>query len=261
MASLAEALTRLTSLRSSNNQETPIDECEASTEERSVEKNLEPQVEQKELKCEAQEEEDVEEEKLNDSSQQVEKVECIEVEEVVEELGEIEQGMSFTIEDDSTPTSDIDDLVELSSVELEFNVEEKCAQSPKHTLRNEEIVEEVSKQEVKLEEACQEVEVVEEEQMGVEITLVNLLKTSLSNSPPSITSFSWVKFISLSFIIPLEYGLLETDGQLRALCGFKSKREISSGWQHRSWLTRVETSRFGFKGWHRDQLDESRRNV
>jgi len=56
------------------------------------------------------------EEKPRCKLQQVEKVEYIEFEEVVEELGGVEQETNFIIEDISTLTSDIDGLIESSSV-------------------------------------------------------------------------------------------------------------------------------------------------
>ncbi|TDA89834.1 hypothetical protein, partial [Halomonas marinisediminis] len=81
-------------------------------------------------------------------------------------------------------------------------------------------------EEVNIEETCKEVEVVREEHKGVE--LANLLEIPPPKLPSSFTTFKWVKFISLSFLIPLEYGLLETDGQLRALCDIKSKKKMTS---------------------------------
>ena len=70
-------------------------------------------------------------------------------------------------------------------------------------------------------------EVVKEEPKGMELAIS--LKIPPPKLPSSFTTFKWVKFISLSFLIPFEYGLLETDGQLRALCGIKSKRKMVSG--------------------------------
>ena len=89
---------------------------------------------------------------------------------------------------------------------------------------NEESVEKESHQEeeVEIEEACKEVEEFTEEHKGVELT------RPLSKPSPSNTTFKWVKFLPLILTFPLEYGLLETDGQLRALCGIKSKRKMVS---------------------------------
>ncbi|XLT02792.1 hypothetical protein HN51_052143, partial [Arachis hypogaea] len=93
---------------------------------------------------------------------------------------------------------------------------------------------EESYQEEEVEEARKEVKVVKEEPKGMEleITLPRLLETSSPKPSPSIPSFKWVNLSSLSLISSLEYALLETNGQLRALCGFKSKREMVNGWQH-----------------------------
>jgi len=69
----------------------------------------------------------------------------------------------------------------------------------------------------------------------------------------------WVNFISLIFLIPLEYSLLETDGQLRALCGFKSNIEMVSGWKHQSRFIMVKSSKFKFNGWRVAKLNGFRR--
>ncbi|MED6173370.1 hypothetical protein PIB30_058648 [Stylosanthes scabra] len=45
---------------------------------------------------------------------------------------------------------------------------------------------------------------------------------------PSELRFEWVNFSNLNFIGPQHYGLLETDGQLKALYGVMDKREMDS---------------------------------
>ncbi|MED6225213.1 hypothetical protein PIB30_091527 [Stylosanthes scabra] len=45
---------------------------------------------------------------------------------------------------------------------------------------------------------------------------------------PSELQFEWVNFSNLNFIGPQHYGLLETDGQLKALCGVMDKKEMDS---------------------------------
>ena len=73
-----------------------------------------------------------------------------------------------------------------------------------------------------------EVEALRKGWTGVEYALSRTLETSpprLSSTP----SLEWVKFISVRLPIPLEYGILETDGQLRNLCGIKRKRRMFSG--------------------------------
>ncbi|POO76370.1 hypothetical protein C1T30_43595, partial [Bacillus sp. MBGLi97] len=58
---------------------------------------------------------------------------------------------------------------------------------------------------------------------------VILLKIFFFKLLSFLTIFKWVKFIFHSFLIPFEYGLLETDGQFRVFCGIKSKRKKVSG--------------------------------
>ena len=99
-------------------------------------------------------------------------------------------------------------------------------------------------------------EVVKEEHKGMELT--RPLETSLPKSPSNIT-FKWVKFLSLIFTFSLEYGLLETDGQLRALCGLTSKREMASGRSCHARFNMVESSKFKCKGWCKAQLNGSRK--
>lgn len=86
---------------------------------------------------------------------------------------------------------------------------------------------------VAIKEVCQELEEFTEEYKEVEIA--EPLETPLPSPLPPNTNFKWVKSLAFIFIFPLEYGLLETDGQLSALCGFKSKRKIVSNrsWYHR----------------------------
>ncbi|MED6139179.1 hypothetical protein PIB30_081483 [Stylosanthes scabra] len=45
---------------------------------------------------------------------------------------------------------------------------------------------------------------------------------------PSELQFEWVNFSNLNSISPQHYGLLETDGQLKALCGVMDKKEMDS---------------------------------
>ena len=88
------------------------------------------------------------------------------------------------------------------------------------------------------------------------------LSRSLGTPPPRLSSnpsFEWVKLLTLSSIIPIEFGLLEADGQLRPLCGINRKMRMFSGWRCKSRLIMVEASRS--KGWTSAQLDGSRRIV
>jgi len=105
-------------------------------------------------------------------------------------------------------------LVEDSEeVDQEMEIKEKEAQPPMPLVSNEEEfeLEEISQEEeVEIEEARKEVEVSKEEHKGMQlkITLPKLLETSPPKPLPSNTTFKWVKFLSLTFTFPLEYGLL-----------------------------------------------------
>ncbi|RYQ95298.1 hypothetical protein Ahy_B08g090431 [Arachis hypogaea] len=154
--------------------------------------------------------------------QQVESKEIVNEEEVVESLGKVEQEMDSIIEEFLS-------IIESSPIGLEIEVKEEDAQPLMSLVSNEEEIElEASHQEeeVEVEKSYKEVEIVKEEHKEVE--LARSLGPPLPKSP-SYTTFKWVKFLSLIFTFPLEYGLIENDGQLRALCGVKSKRELCSG--------------------------------
>ncbi|RYQ90256.1 hypothetical protein Ahy_B09g096449 [Arachis hypogaea] len=240
-ANLAKIKANLDSKDSCNKKSISTDECEKSTEERSMKEILESQHEDKEMGY---------------VLQQVESEEIVNEEEVVESLGKVEQEVDFKLESTSTPSDVVDDFVEvieLSSIELEDDVEEGNAQPPKHIMNDEELEEE---EEVEVEEACQEVEVFKEEHKGMELT--RPLETSLPKSPSNIT-FKWVKFLSLIFTFPLEYGLIENDGQLRALCGVKNKRKLSSGWKYQSRFLMVGSLKSKCNGWYSSQLKGSRK--
>ncbi|RYR49160.1 hypothetical protein Ahy_A07g035480 [Arachis hypogaea] len=246
-ANLAKIKANLDVWDSYRRQSISIEECGESTEERSMECVM----------------------------QQVERMEIVDEEEVVESLGKVEQEVDSKFENTSTPSDVVDDLVEIVepfSNELEFGVEEDNAQLPRHSMNderleeddqeasstNEECVEEVGGQGIEVEKACQEVEVVKEEHKGVKLarSLGPSLPKSLSN-----TTFKWVKFLSLSFTFSLEYGLLKTDGQLRALCGIKSKRELVNGWNCQSRFFMVGNSKSKYNGRYSSQLYGSRRII
>ncbi|QHN76627.1 uncharacterized protein DS421_19g645540 [Arachis hypogaea] len=146
---------------------------------------------------------------------------------------------------------------EPSPNEIESNVEVDFSQPPIYDLSDGEELDEIDEQRIGSEEAYEEVEINKEEHKGVK--LASTLKIPLPQPPPSILSFKWVNSLYSSFIIPLEYGLLETDGQLRHICGFKSKKKMASGWKHYSRLIMVACSKLNCKVWCRARLFGSRR--
>ena len=89
--------------------------------------------------------------------------------------------------------------------------------------------------------------------------LANSLEIPLPRPLQSNTTFKWVKFLSLTFTFPLEYGLLETDGQLRALCGIKSKRKMVSSKSCQARFNMVVCSKFKCNGCCKAQLNGSRK--
>ncbi|RYR15591.1 hypothetical protein Ahy_B04g072433 [Arachis hypogaea] len=196
-----------------------------------------------------------EDKEMGNVLQQVKEEEILEEEEVVGNLEEVEQEVDFKLENTSTP-SDVVGIDEPPSLCYRIDDNEDRAQPPTHGLSNEGCIEEVGEQGIEIEKAFQLVEIVKEEHKGM--TLAKPLETSLPKSP-SNTTFKWVKFLSLVFTFPLEYSLLEMDGQLRALCGVKSKRELASGWKCQSRFLMVENSKSRCNGWYSPQLNGSRK--
>ena len=89
-----------------------------------------------------------------------------------------------------------------------------------------------------------------EEYKGVEF--VKFLEIFILKLLSFNTNIKWVKFLFFIFIFLFEYGLFETDGQFRVLCGFKSKREMV---RIQSWCIRFnKVLRFNLKctDWYHD---------
>ncbi|MED6139016.1 hypothetical protein PIB30_079897 [Stylosanthes scabra] len=89
----------------------------------------------------------------------------------------------------------------------------------------EEVEEENEDQEV--EDVDQEVEDKDKEPKGME----NVHSASSKATPPKLPSefhFEWVNPSDINFLGPQHYGLLETDGQLKALCGVLDKKKMDS---------------------------------
>ncbi|MED6199914.1 hypothetical protein PIB30_080265 [Stylosanthes scabra] len=78
-----------------------------------------------------------------------------------------------------------------------------------------------------VEDVDHEVENKDKEQKGMEIVHSALSKATPSKLPSEL-QFEWVNFSNLNFIGPQHYGLLETDGQLKALCGVLDKKKEDS---------------------------------
>ncbi|XP_072082111.1 uncharacterized protein [Arachis hypogaea] len=139
--------------------------------------------------------------------------------------------------------------------EYEDDVEVDFSQPPTYDLSDEEDIEDFDQDAVAVEKFCKEMEEFTEEYKGVELT--EPLETPIPRPLPPNTSFKWVQSLTFIFTFPLEYGLLETDGQLRALCSFKSKREIA---RTQSWCTRFnKVLHFNSKckDWYQVQLNGS----
>ncbi|MED6126325.1 hypothetical protein PIB30_077403 [Stylosanthes scabra] len=89
----------------------------------------------------------------------------------------------------------------------------------------EEVEEENEDKEV--EDVDQEVEDKDKEPKGME----NVHSASSEATPPKLPSelhFEWVNPSNMNFLGPQHYGLLETDGQLKALCGVLDKKKMES---------------------------------
>ncbi|QHO46497.1 uncharacterized protein DS421_6g187950 [Arachis hypogaea] len=152
-------------------------------------------------------------------------------EEMVEDLGDAESPWEYKV-------------IENPSNEIEVGVKEESSHPPKH-IPYEELdgierklsslgiedqasnllgaKDKIDKQRVEFENSCEEMEVLRRRRMGY------ALSRSLEASLPKLSyipSLEWVKLISISFVVPLEYGLLETDGQHRMICGIKRKKNI-----------------------------------
>ncbi|MED6126879.1 hypothetical protein PIB30_082741 [Stylosanthes scabra] len=90
-------------------------------------------------------------------------------------------------------------------------------------------------EEVEEKNVDQEVADEDKESKGMEI----LQSASSEATPPKSPSklhFEWVNLSDMNLLGSQHYGLLETDGQFRALCGVSDKKEMSS--------LRLEESRF-----------------
>ncbi|MED6164603.1 hypothetical protein PIB30_091761 [Stylosanthes scabra] len=77
-----------------------------------------------------------------------------------------------------------------------------------------------------------------------------LQSTSSEATPPESQSklhFEWVNLSDINLLGPEHYGLLETDGQLRALCGVSDKKEMSSLRKNEERKLAEQETKFGSK--------------
>jgi len=101
------------------------------------------------------------------------------------------------------------------------------------------------------------VKIIQEEKKGLKLTFPKPFEVPppKSLSPPLVKC---VISLTLSLIIPLDYGLIEKDSQLRNLCGLGNKRNLGSGWKHDPRFIEVEYLKFCFNGWCNSQVSRSR---
>ncbi|MED6125843.1 hypothetical protein PIB30_072438 [Stylosanthes scabra] len=122
----------------------------------------------------------------------------------------------------------------------------------------EELEEENEDQEV--EDIDQEVEDKDKEPKGMEI----VHSTSSKATPhklPSELHFEWVNPSDMNFFGPQHYGLLETDGQLKVLCGVLDKKEMDSLELDESRFITCGKSEFKAYGGHLHMLHNNRAKV
>ncbi|MED6222192.1 hypothetical protein PIB30_062004, partial [Stylosanthes scabra] len=122
----------------------------------------------------------------------------------------------------------------------------------------EEVEEENEDQEA--EDVDQEVEEKDKEPKGMEI----VHSASTEATPPKLPSelhFEWVNPSDMNFFGPQHYGLLETDGQLEALCGVLDKKEMDSLELDESRFITCGESKFKAYSGHLYKLHNNRANV
>ncbi|MED6123900.1 hypothetical protein PIB30_053986 [Stylosanthes scabra] len=110
-----------------------------------------------------------------------------------------------------------------------INIVFLCANQERRedTLLNEEVVECLNQEEVH--EYLEDVKVEDEDKEPKEMKSV--YSVSSGAAPSKLLSelkFEWVNLSDLNYIDPKHYGLLETDGQLRALCEALDKKKVDA---------------------------------
>ncbi|MED6162101.1 hypothetical protein PIB30_067173, partial [Stylosanthes scabra] len=86
---------------------------------------------------------------------------------------------------------------------------------------------EVENKDQEAEDVDQEVEDKDKELKGMKIVHSASFEATIPKLPSEL-HFEWVNFSNLNFIGPQHYALLETDDQLRTLCGVLDKKEMDS---------------------------------
>ncbi|MED6199907.1 hypothetical protein PIB30_080198 [Stylosanthes scabra] len=122
----------------------------------------------------------------------------------------------------------------------------------------EDVEEENEDQEV--EDVDQEVEDKDKEPKEMEI----VHSVSSEATPPKLPSelhFEWVNPSDMNFLSPPHYGLLETDDQLKALCGVLDKKEMDSLELDESRFITCGKSEFKAYGGHLHKLHNNRAKV
>ncbi|XLU30634.1 hypothetical protein S245_066700, partial [Arachis hypogaea] len=195
--------------------------------------------------------------------EQVEEAVIAQEEELVEDLGDAEPPWESRIEEHAVKETTVDakedisprQIEESSPSEYEDDAEVDFSQPSIYDSSDEEDTEDFDQDTDTIEDLCKEVEEFTEEHKEMELT--EPPKTPIPRPLPPNTSFKWVQSLTYNFTYSLKYGLLETDGQLRALCGFKSKRKMA---RTQSWCTKFNkvpcfTSKY--TDWYHDQLHGS----
>ncbi|MED6161129.1 hypothetical protein PIB30_057836 [Stylosanthes scabra] len=99
---------------------------------------------------------------------------------------------------------------------------------------------------------------------GDALVLCFYAPTKKKETPPELPSrshFEWVNLSDLKFMSPQHYGLLETDGQLRALCGVLDTKGMDSLVLDESRFITYGKSEFKAYSGHLHKLHNNKANV
>ncbi|MED6224400.1 hypothetical protein PIB30_083589 [Stylosanthes scabra] len=138
----------------------------------------------------------------------------------------------------------------------EEDVESLCHEKVHKFL--EEVEEENEDQEA--EDVDQEVEDEDKEPKGMKI-VHSASSEAIPPESPSKLHFEWVNLSDMNFLGPQHYGLLQTDSQLRALCGMSDKKEMDPLVLAKSGFITCRKSKFEECSGHLHKLHNNRPNV